>query len=183
MTAAALSARASPPQLFDYRPEGARLQQLGRARMDAPRAHAREERREHSHSGAIWRRHCTIFCTPVARVRRRLPVISSIECACIYRTSPRLKVYGSLYMTPSAHDARRNHLSRSYCDANCIAERKSGIILYGNDTFSQNRSKLCSRKSINDCRGSLVIKQSTHLYPASHLASDPIRFHEIVQIS
>ena len=112
MTAAALSARASPPQLFDYRPEGARLQQLGRARMDAPRAHAREERREHSHSGAIWRRHCTIFCTPVARVRRRLPVISSIECACIYRTSPRLKVYGSLYMTPGAHDARRNHLWR-----------------------------------------------------------------------
>jgi len=51
-------------------------------------------------------------------------------------------------------------LSRSYCDANCIAKIKSGIILYGNDTFSQNRSKLCSRRDLGvmQCANSVQVE-------------------------
>jgi hypothetical protein len=95
---AARFARASPLYLFDDPREAAQLKQKGRMRGCAPSACAHSERREHPPSAAIWRRHCTIFMCPGSAHTSALSMFRVIQYTYIYRTRPRLKVYGSLYI-------------------------------------------------------------------------------------
>ena len=156
MTAAALYARASPTKLFDNRPESAPPQQLEQTRADAPRALAREERRQHSHSGAIWCRHCTFLDACVARVASTLArsVLITIYSLVLLEHGRKF-FYWSIVIISGQTRSRRTQIQSALAQMDELSNHVRELLDLESDAEAEDRvvSELDSTSDMMNCLG------------------------------
>jgi len=165
-SSSAFSARVPPPALR-LSARRVRVCSSWDVRAWTRRARMREKSGESTPTAAPYGAAIAPFLYP-GSARTKTPAGDLFYRMCLYIPyEPTIEsLWVALYDAGRARRATKSlmapteSLSRSYCDANCIAKIKSGIILYGNDTFSQNRSKLCSRRDLGvmQCANSVQVE-------------------------